>query len=61
MVEGVAAWLDLKTQFGRVQSNLEAATQPEAGEDTMEVRAETAFGDITINRAPANREQRNAS
>jgi hypothetical protein len=60
-VEGVAAWLDLKTQFGRVQSNLEAATQPQVGEDTVEVRAQTAFGDITINRAPGDRERRNAS
>lgn len=61
VAEGVAAWLELKTQFGRVQSNLEAAAQPEAGEDTVEVRARTAFGDITINRAPANGARRSAS
>jgi len=53
VADGVAAWLDLKTQFGRVANNLDAATQPEAGEDTVEVRARTAFGDITINRSLA--------
>ena len=50
---GSPAWLDLKTQFGNVANNLDAAAQPEAGEDTVEVRARTAFGDITINRSIA--------
>ena len=49
--EGVAAWLDLKTSFGRVTNSLDAAAQPAAGESTVEVRARTAFGDITISRS----------
>ena len=51
---GVAAWLDLKTQFGRVQNNLDDAAQPAPGEDTVEVRARTSFGDITVGRSPAH-------
>ncbi len=54
VAEGVAAWLDLKTQFGRVANNLDDVAQPEAGEDTVEVRARTAFGDITVSRAHSN-------
>jgi hypothetical protein len=54
VVDGVAAWLDLKTGFGRVKNGLNDAPQPEAGEDTVEVRARTAFGDITISRSLAS-------
>lgn len=49
--DGVAAWLDLETKFGRVESALDAAGPPAAGEETVEVRARTSFGDITIHRA----------
>jgi hypothetical protein len=48
--DGVAAWLDLDTRFGQVLSDLDAARSPEPGEDTVEVRASTDFGDITIRR-----------
>jgi hypothetical protein len=51
---GVAAWLDLRTQFGRVLNNLDDAAQPEPGEDTVEVRARTSFGDITVGRSRAH-------
>jgi DUF4097 and DUF4098 domain-containing protein YvlB len=51
VAEGVAAWLDLQTGFGNVRNHLDAAAQPEAGQDTVEVRARTAFGDITISRS----------
>lgn len=51
--EGVAAWLDLSTSFGNVRSDLDASDRPVEGEDSVEVRARTAFGDITIRRAPA--------
>jgi hypothetical protein len=51
--QGVPAWLDLNTSFGNVRSDLEASDRPAAGEDAVEVRARTAFGDITIHRAPA--------
>jgi hypothetical protein len=51
VVEGVAAFLDLKTQFGNVRSGLDASPEPQAGEDSVEVRARTSLGDITISRA----------
>ena len=47
----VAAWLDLHTGFGHVQNDLEASGSPEPGADTVEVRASTSFGDITIRRS----------
>lgn len=47
--EGVAAWLDLHTHCGNVQNDLDAA-RPEPGEDAVEVRARSSFGDITVRR-----------
>jgi hypothetical protein len=52
--DGVAAWLDLNTRFGNVHNDLDAAEHPGPGEDAVEVRARTSFGDITINRSVAN-------
>jgi Putative adhesin len=52
--DGVAAWLDLHTRFGNVHNDLDAAERPESGEDAVEVRARTSFGDITVNRSVAN-------
>jgi hypothetical protein len=51
--EGVAAWLDLDTSFGRVRNDLTDTDRPDAGEETVEVRARTSYGDISIRRAPA--------
>jgi hypothetical protein len=48
---GVAAWLELKTGHGRVQNDLDAADSPAPGENAVEIRARTGFGDITIRRA----------
>jgi hypothetical protein len=56
--EGVAAWLDLDTSYGTVQSDLDPADRPAAGEEAVEVRAHSAFGDITIRRAPSSRTTR---
>ena len=53
--DGVAAWLDLHTGFGTVHNRLAAADGPGAGEDTVEVRARTAYGDITVSRRLADR------
>jgi hypothetical protein len=53
ILDGVAAWLDLNTSFGKVHNTLDAGGQPAAGEDTVEVRARTAFGDINIGRSHA--------
>jgi hypothetical protein len=51
--DGVAAYLDLNTGFGSVTSALEASGAPEPGEDTVEVKVRSGFGDITIRRAVA--------
>jgi hypothetical protein len=56
--DGVTAWLDLNTSFGRVHSDLDDSDRPQAGEDAVEVRARTAMGGITIRRAPAARATR---
>lgn len=48
--EGTAAWLDLKTTFGRVRNELDTAEAPAGTEQTVEVRARTHVGDITIHR-----------
>ena len=53
VAEGVAAWLDLHTSFGNVANGLDATAKPEPGVDSVEVRARTSFGDITIHRAQA--------
>jgi DUF4097 and DUF4098 domain-containing protein YvlB len=52
--DGVAAWLDLSTRFGNVHNDLDAAERPEPGDDAVEVRARTSYGDITIHRSFAN-------
>ena len=49
--EGIAAWLDLNTGFGRVNNDLADTERPDVGEETVEVRARTSYGDITIRRA----------
>jgi DUF4097 and DUF4098 domain-containing protein YvlB len=51
ILDGVAAWLDLNTRFGNVHNDLDAAERPESGEDAVEVRARTSYGDITIHRS----------
>ena len=50
IADGTAAWLDLHTSFGHVSSDLDASDGPEPGEERVEVRARTGFGDITIRR-----------
>ena len=52
--DGAAAWLDLNTRYGTVRNDLDAAERPGPGEDAVEVRARTSFGDITINRSSAS-------
>lgn len=51
--EGVSAWLDLNTHFGTVHNELDAADRPQPGDETVEVRARSSFGDIAIRRAVA--------
>jgi hypothetical protein len=52
--EGVAAWLDLNTKFGKVFNELEVTGRPQAGEPSVEVRARSSFGDITVHRSVAS-------
>jgi hypothetical protein len=49
--EGTAAWLDVSASAGRVDNGLDAASAPEASDETVEVRARTSAGNITIRRA----------
>jgi hypothetical protein len=51
VLDGVAAWLDLNTHFGTVQSELDPSSRPVSGEDTVQVRARSSMGDITVRRA----------
>ena len=51
VLDGVAAWLDLYTQYGNVRNDLNAAERSEPGEATVEVRARSSFGDITVRRS----------
>jgi hypothetical protein len=49
---GTAARLDLKTGYGRVSNGLEDIGEGPSGSDaTVEVHAQTSFGDITVRRA----------
>jgi hypothetical protein len=49
---GTVAWLDLKTGHGRVHNALDdLGHQPERSEETVEVRAHTPYGDITVRRS----------
>lgn len=49
---GTAAWLDLSTGWGEVRNNLDRSGPPQPGEESVEVRAHSGYGDITITRAP---------
>jgi DUF4097 and DUF4098 domain-containing protein YvlB len=51
IAHGTAAWLELNTGFGQVRNQLDNAAAPEESDDTVEVRAHTSFGGITIRRS----------
>jgi hypothetical protein len=48
---GSAARLDAHTSMGRVRNEMDPAGQPSDGDEKVEVRARTSFGDILIRRA----------
>jgi hypothetical protein len=56
VLDGVAAWLDLSTGFGRVNNELEDTGHPPAEERSIEIRAHTAAGDINVHRVLARAE-----
>lgn len=45
---GSAAWLDVSTRFGKVHNSMDAVESPDAALNKVEVRAQTAFGEITV-------------
>jgi hypothetical protein len=49
--EGVAAWLEVDTRYGSLLNGLEESGAPAPGEDTVEVRAGSHYGNVTIRRA----------
>jgi DUF4097 and DUF4098 domain-containing protein YvlB len=49
--EGTAAWLDVSSKHGSVRSDLDAIDSPGKSDETVEVRARTAYGDIVIRRS----------
>jgi DUF4097 and DUF4098 domain-containing protein YvlB len=49
---GSAARLDVHTSYGRVQNQLQGVEAPSASDERVEVRAQTAYGDIVVRRAP---------
>lgn len=49
--EGSAAWLDAGSHFGNVRSTLDTINSPQSGDNTVEIHAHTAVGDIVITRA----------
>jgi Putative adhesin len=57
IADGVAAWLDLNTGYGRVHNGLDAAEGPGSAHEQVEVRARTGFGDITIRRETQRSEE----
>jgi DUF4097 and DUF4098 domain-containing protein YvlB len=48
--EGTPAWLDARATAGRVENTLEAASEPGASAETVEVRARTTAGNVLIRR-----------
>jgi Putative adhesin len=49
--DGRPVWLELQTRFGRVHNSLDDIAAPDPGTAAAQVRASTAFGDITVVRA----------
>ena len=49
--DGIAAWVDASTQFGRVLNLMGEGAAPASTERTVEIHARTAFGDISIRRS----------
>lgn len=52
IASGTAAWLNVNTGYGRVHNSLADATQgPGQSDESVEVRAHTSYGDITVRRS----------
>jgi DUF4097 and DUF4098 domain-containing protein YvlB len=46
--KGTAAWVDVSTRYGSVRNSLHAYDGPQQSDETVEVRAHTNYGHITI-------------
>jgi hypothetical protein len=51
IAEGTAARLEVNTKFGQVRNLLDSVARPEQSDETVEVRARTSCGGITIRRS----------
>lgn len=51
VAEGTAAWLDAKSTTGPVRSELATSGAPSEGDETVEIRARTQYGEILVRRA----------
>ncbi len=49
--DGTAAWLDLRTGYGQLHNALGGAQPPQPGDDAVDVRVRTGYGDISIRRS----------
>jgi hypothetical protein len=49
--DGTAAWLDLHTGHGQLHNTLDATEPPQPGDNAVDVRARTGYGDIAIRRS----------
>lgn len=47
---GTTAWLDARSKFGTVRSEMDAADEPEPSAPAVEIRAHTGFGDVVVRR-----------
>jgi DUF4097 and DUF4098 domain-containing protein YvlB len=47
---GTAAWLDVKSSFGRIRNELQPGDAPHQPEETAQIRARTLDGDIVVRR-----------
>lgn len=58
--EGTAAWLDVISKYGRVRNSLHAHEGPQQSGETVEVRARTTYGNITIHRSTLSNQATNS-
>jgi DUF4097 and DUF4098 domain-containing protein YvlB len=50
---GPAVWLDVSAGAGSVRSELDPSDRPGPGDETVEIRGRTGFGDVVVRRAVA--------
>jgi DUF4097 and DUF4098 domain-containing protein YvlB len=48
---GTAAWLEVSSSWGKLRNSLTSSDGPEASDRTVQIRARTYYGDVTIRRS----------